>query len=107
MTNRNIDKEWKKKLKSKMKEETVPSDREELVQLFRIESNINRSRGRGKGHGRGRGRSRGNGWTSPMQGDSDVDNGDSSDSIEQELGGSQRRSSRLSHLSRSTEDTTI
>lgn len=107
MTNRNIDKEWKKKLKSKMKEETVPSDREELVQLFRIESNINRSRGRGKGHGRGRGRSRGNGWTSPMQRDSDVDNGDSSDSIEHELGTSQRRSSRLSHLSRSTEDTTI
>lgn len=107
MSIRNIDKEWKKKSKPKIKEESVPSDREELVQLFRIESNTNRSRGRGKGHGRGRGRSRGNGWTSPMQGDSDVDNGDSSDSIEQELGGSQRRSSRLSHLSRSTEDPTI
>ena len=104
---RTMDKEMKKKLKSKIKEESVPSDSEELVRLFRIESNTNRLRGRGKGRGRGRGRSRGNGWTYPMEGDSDIDNGDSSDSVEHELNQNQRHSSRLSHISRSTEDNTI
>ena len=107
MTNRTTDKELKKKIKAKIKEESIPSDTEELFQLFRIESNTNRLRGRGKGRGRGRGRSRGNGWTLPMQIYSDMDNGDSSDSIEHELNQNQRRSSRLSRLSRSTDENTI
>ena len=107
MTNRTTDKELKKKIKPKIKEESIPSDTEELLQLFRIESNTNRLRGRGKGRGRGRGRSRGNGWTLPMQIYSDMDNGDSSDSIEHELNQNQRRSSRLSRLSRSADENTI
>ena len=107
MTNRTTDKELKKKIKAKIKEESIPSDTEELFQLFRIESNTNRLRGRGKGRGRGRGRSRGNGWTLPMQIYSDMDNGDSSDSIEHELNQNQRRSSRLSRLSRSADENTI
>ena len=34
MTNRTTDKELKKKIKAKIKEESIPSDTEELFQLF-------------------------------------------------------------------------